>query len=264
MKRITRWRQQLAGFAVCAMMASPAAAGSCATVYDMRIFLDQSNPFDTAAPVAQLQPIASASAADGGTSLVDDEFGDDEFGDIDGLDDLAPQSAEGDVNDPLEPVNRFIFGFNQIVEDVILRPFSYGYHAVVPEFGRTAISNFLDNLSGPVVLANDLLQGEPGRAWTTTRRLLINTTIGVGGLWDVAASFGIDEHREDFGQTMGVWGVSEGPYLMLPILGPSNSRDVIGKFGDDPFFNPVGMYLMNTNRHEGLIISPFPAHRAVA
>lgn len=236
--------------------AGPALAGSFATAYDMSVFLNESHPFDTA-PQTPL-PQSSAPIMQGAASTAiaadplaaEDDFGDDEFGDLDGLDDLVAQGEEIDVNDPIEPVNRFVFGFNQIIENVILRPLSYGYNAVVPEFGRVAVRNFLDNLSSPVVLANDLLQGEPARAWDTTQRMVINTTIGVGGLWDAAAAFGIEEHREDFGQTLGVWGVGEGPYLVLPLLGPSNPRDLVGRFGVDPFLDPVGLYLGNTDQDE--------------
>ncbi|MEQ8665491.1 MAG: VacJ family lipoprotein [Rhodospirillales bacterium] len=229
----------------------PAHAGSYATAYDMSIFLNESHPFDTAAqPVQPVQPaqntlLVADPAANPGAG--EDLFADDEFGDLDGL--LA-ESDEVDVNDPIEPVNRFIFGFNQIVEDLILRPISYTYNAVVPDAGREAVTNFLNNLSSPVVLANDLLQGEGERALQTTQRMLINTTIGVGGLWDAAEYFGIPEHREDFGQTMAVWGVGEGFYLVLPILGPSNPRDAIGRFGVDTFLDPVGLYLVNTDQEE--------------
>lgn len=244
--------------------ASPAAAGSYATAYDMSIFLNESHPFDTApqpaqpvqaAPAVDTEPQTDVDAVDDPAAafaededlFADDEFGDDEFGDLDGL--LA-ENDEVDVNDPIEPVNRFIFGFNQIVEDVILRPISYTYNALMPDPGKEAVTSFLNNLSSPVVLANDLLQGEGERAWQTTQRMMINTTVGVGGLWDAAEYFGIPEHREDFGQTMAVWGVGEGFYLVLPILGPSNPRDAVGKFGVDTFFDPLGLYLMNTDQEE--------------
>lgn len=233
-----------------APLAGPAAqAGSYATAYDMSIFLNEPHPFDIAVqPAEPVRPAGSDSGADLGVMPAGDEFGDLE--ELDGLDDLIAASEPADVNDPLEPVNRFIFGFNQIVEDLILRPISYTYNAVMPDAGQTAVRNFFDNLSSPVVLANDILQGEPGRAWDTLRRMAINTTVGIGGLWDAAAYMGIEEHREDFGQTLAVWGVGEGPYLVLPILGPSNPRDAIGRFGVDMFLDPVGLYLTNTEQEE--------------
>ena len=228
---------------------TPASAGSYATAYDMSIFLNETHPFDTAAPTAPVTPAGVMPAGDDAMSLGtgDGLFADDEFGDLDGL--LA-ENDDLDVNDPIEPVNRFIFGFNQIVEDLILRPIAYTYNALMPDPGKEAVTNFLNNLSSPVVLANDLLQGEGERAWQTTQRMVINTTVGLGGLWDAAEYFGIEEHREDFGQTMAVWGVGEGFYLVLPILGPSNPRDAIGKFGVDTFLDPVGLYLVNTNQEE--------------
>ncbi len=218
-------------------------ATSYATAYDMDIFLNQPHPFDTAAaPAPVFAPAAVPTGMDGGG---------DDFGGMDDLDDLlAEDTSGGEANDPLEPMNRFIFGFNLILEDFIFRPVAYTYNAVVPDPGRTAISNFLDNLSSPIVLLNDLLQGEFGRAFDTTQRMLINTTIGIGGLWDAAAWMGIEEHREDFGQTLAVWGVGEGFYLVLPVLGPSNPRDAIGKFGVDSYLDPVNMWLDDEGEDE--------------
>ena len=108
---------------------------------------------------------------------------------------------------------------------------------------RYAISNLLDNVGAPVTLANDLLQGEFDRGLTTAARIMLNTTAGVGGIIDVAQKLGFGGHEEDFGQTLAVWGVGEGPYLILPLLGPSNPRDGIGRFFADPFFDPLGYYL---------------------
>ena len=156
---------------------------------------------------------------------------------------------ENDVNDPIEPVNRFIFGFNEFFYAILLRPISKLYN-VLPQFVREAVSNVLDNVSSPVVLANDVLQGEGKRALQTTGRFLINSTAGLAGLFDVAEKMGIPEHDEDFGQTLGVWGVGEGFYLVLPLLGPSSPRDAVGKLVVDPFFDPLGLWLNNTDRNE--------------
>ena len=156
---------------------------------------------------------------------------------------------ENDVNDPIEPVNRFIFGFNEFFYAILLRPISKLYN-VLPQPVREAVSNVLDNVSSPVVLANDVLQGEGKRALQTTGRFLINSTAGLAGLFDVAEKMGIPEHDEDFGQTLGVWGVGEGFYLVLPLLGPSSPRDAVGKLVVDPFFDPLGLWLNNTDRNE--------------
>ena len=170
------------------------------------------------------------------------------------VDEAAPDidmAAEGedDVNDPLEPVNRFIFGFNEIFYDILLRPISMVYNEL-PQPVREAVSNVLDNVNSPVVLANDVLQGEGERAIQTTGRFLINSTAGLAGLFDVAEMMGIPEHDEDFGQTLGVWGVGEGFYLVLPLLGPSSPRDAVGKLVVDQFFDPLDLWLMNTDRDE--------------
>lgn len=136
------------------------------------------------------------------------------------------------LNDPAEPTNRAVFTFNQGVDDLVLEPAARGYRAAVPDFGRERVHDFLTNLRSPVVLANDALQREGGRAGITFSRFVINTTFGVLGLMDVATRLGIPGHDEDFGQTLAVWGVGEGPYLMLPVLGPSNPRDAAGMVVD--------------------------------
>ena len=152
------------------------------------------------------------------------------------------------VNDPLEPVNRVIFDFNEFLQDVLLRPIAKFYNENVNVTVRQGISNFLENLSSPVVIANDLLQGEFERAMRTLSRTIINTTIGIGGLADAAGELGIEGHDEDFGQTLGVYGVGEGFYLVLPVFGPSSPRDAIGKLVIDNYFDPLGLWLDNTDQ----------------
>jgi phospholipid-binding lipoprotein MlaA len=148
----------------------------------------------------------------------------------------GPARAE---NDPLEPVNRAIFEFNQFIDALILEPVAHLYRGAVPRVVRDGIGNVLTNARSPVVLANDLLQGEWDRAETTFGRFMLNTIIGVGGIVDVASMVGMpDAHSEDFGQTLAVWGVGEGPYLMLPVFGPSNPRDLFGTVVDLAF-DPV-------------------------
>jgi phospholipid-binding lipoprotein MlaA len=161
---------------------------------------------------------------------------------------LAQASGKEAVNDPLEPMNRAIFEVNEGFQDVLLRPITKFYNTNVNLTVRQGISNFLDNLSSPVTFANDLLQGEFERALTTLGRAFINTTIGIVGFADVASEFGIERHDEDFGQTLAVYGMGEGFYLVLPIFGPSSPRDAIGKFVIDSYLDPLGLWLNNTDR----------------
>ena len=163
-------------------------------------------------------------------------------------DNLAQASEEEAVNDPLESMNRVIFDFNEVLQDVLLRPVAKFYNATVNVTVRQGISNFLNNLSSPVIFANDLLQGEFERALTTFGRAFINTTIGIVGLADVAAELGIERHDEDFGQTLAVYGMGEGFYLVLPIFGPSSPRDALGKLVIDSYLDPLGLWLDNTDR----------------
>ncbi|MBK17848.1 MAG: hypothetical protein CMM52_03285 [Rhodospirillaceae bacterium] len=157
--------------------------------------------------------------------------------------------ATPDVNDPLESMNRVIFQFNEFVHALILRPMAELYTFILPDEGQKAVHNFLKNLRSPVVLANDLLQGEMERAWVTTKRMAINSTLGVGGTMDVADAWGIKPHSEDLGQTLAVWGVPDGFYLVLPIFGPSNPRDAVGTFLDS-YLDPVSHWLDNTDRDD--------------
>ncbi len=149
-------------------------------------------------------------------------------------------AAADDVNDPLEPMNRLFFNFNETFQDALLRPASKGYVSLTPPRIRQSIGSFLDNLRTPVVLANDILQGKFDRAMGTIGRTMVNTIIGVGGLFDVASGLGMKGHKEDFGQTLGTWGVGEGFYLVLPLFGPSSPRDAIGMFLVDPYFDAAG------------------------
>ena len=132
-------------------------------------------------------------------------------------------------NDPLEPLNRGMYEVNNAIDAAVLRPAAVAYRAVIPPPLREGVRNALGNLRAPTILMNDLLQGEMDRAGRTASRFLINSTLGLGGLVDVAEwQFGIRGHGEDFGQTLAVWGMGEGPYLFLPVLGPSNPRDMVG------------------------------------
>lgn len=140
------------------------------------------------------------------------------------------------VSDPLEPWNRYVFAVNDMIY-TLARPWIAPY-MVLPEAGKEKVDNLLHNLKTPVILLNDLLQGEFERAWITTKRFFINTTTGVLGLVDVAEKYGIPAHTEDFGQTLGTYGVGDGPYLVLPLFGPSNPRDALGQ-GIDMVTHPL-------------------------
>ncbi|MBA6120810.1 MULTISPECIES: VacJ family lipoprotein [Pseudomonas] len=132
------------------------------------------------------------------------------------------------VYDPLESVNRRIYHFNYRLDQWVLLPLVNGYQYVTPSFVRTGVSNFFNNLGDVPNLFNSVLQLKAKRSAEITARLMFNTIIGVGGLWDPATSMGLPRQSEDFGQTLGFYGVPEGPYLMLPLLGPSNLRDTTG------------------------------------
>jgi phospholipid-binding lipoprotein MlaA len=139
----------------------------------------------------------------------------------------APQSPPDAVSDPWIKLNRANFAVHEAVDKAALGPIAKGYRTVTPKFFRTGVNNLLDNLAAPTTFANDVLQGEGGRAGKTFGRFVINTTIGVGGLFDPATSLGLDQHKEDFGQTLARWGVPSGPYLFVPLRGPTNVRDLL-------------------------------------
>lgn len=130
--------------------------------------------------------------------------------------------------DPFEGFNRAIFTFNDTMDHYVLKPVAQGYDAALPKPVKTGVSNFFNNLGEPLVIINDLLQGKLIQGLSDTGRFLINSTLGIYGLFDVAKYMHLPAHNEDFGQTLGLWGVGEGPYLVLPFLGPSNIRDGVG------------------------------------
>ena len=142
------------------------------------------------------------------------------------------------AGDPWEKVNRPVFSFNDWTDRHVLRPVAKGYTKVVPRFLRRGIGNVFDNLGTPAVAINQLLQGKPGRSLSDTGRFLVNTTLGLGGVFDVATEVGLAEHQEDFGQTFGVWGIGSGNYVVLPFRGSANVRDTVG-IVLDTVFNPL-------------------------
>lgn len=147
-------------------------------------------------------------------------------------------AGSGDVYDPWEGWNRQVYAFNEVVDRAAIEPVARGYRTVTPGFFREGVRNVLTNLRQPVVFANTVLQGNPDASATTFGRFVINSTVGVVGIFDVATGLGVEKHDEDFGQTLGVWGVEPGPFLVLPVLGPSNLRDAIGR-GVDNAFDPI-------------------------
>ena len=154
-------------------------------------------------------------------------------------DDLEARRYYQEINDPLEPMNRQILKFNRGFEKVVLTPVAKTYRAVLPAPARKGVYNVLHNLKSPVIFGNDVMQGEGKRAGNTLLRFVVNSTLGIGGLFDVATRMGIESHDEDFGQTLAVHGIGEGFYLVLPIFGPSSPRDGIGLAVDiliDPIF----------------------------
>ncbi len=163
---------------------------------------------------------------------------------------IAAANDEDDVNDPLETMNRAIFGFNEVIHENVFSPVAEAYNDNVPVPVRLGIGNFLDNLSSPVTFVNNLLQFNIQGALETFVRALINTTVGMGGIVDVMTEVDGKAHEEDFGQTLGVWGFGEGFYLVLPVFGPSNPRDAVGKFLVDPYFDLVGMWIDNAGQDE--------------
>ena len=141
-------------------------------------------------------------------------------------------ATNGNPRDPLEPMNRAIYTFNDGVDHLLIKPFAEFYRFVIPEFARTGVSNFFSNLNDVIVLLNSLLQGKMTQAASDTGRILFNSTAGVLGLFDLATGLGMEKHNEDFGQTLGYWGIGDGPYLVLPFIGPSSARDAVGWVGD--------------------------------
>ena len=148
-------------------------------------------------------------------------------------------AAQEEVNDPLEVPNRFVFAVNDAADILVIRPAAEIYYGVVPDPVRDAVQNVLDTLLAPLVIGNSLLQGDLQNAQNATGRFMTNTILGLGGILDVASAAGVPAYRtEDFGQTLGVWGVGEGPYLVLPLLGRSNVRDAVG-YGVDSLADPM-------------------------
>lgn len=156
----------------------------------------------------------------------------------------AAPPAKKDPRDPWERMNRTTYKFNSQVDKAVLRPVARGYQNVTPQFVRTGVSNFVDNLGYPIVMVNDLLQARFKLFARDTGRFLMNTTLGIGGLLDPATQAGLQKNENDFGLTFGHWGIGKGPYFVIPLLGPSDVRDGLGRI-PAAYFSPQN-YVDNT------------------
>ncbi|MFA5913073.1 MAG: VacJ family lipoprotein [Burkholderiales bacterium] len=161
-------------------------------------------------------------------------------------------TAGANPDDPLEGYNRAMFRFNDGVDKALIKPVATGYKKVVPEFARTGVTNFFSNLGDIWIGINNVLQGKPGKGASDFGRFAINSTVGILGLFDVASNAGLDKHNEDFGQTLGRWGVGSGAYVVLPILGPSTVRDGFSRFVVDWHGDPL-WYVNNIPTRNELI-----------
>jgi len=147
-------------------------------------------------------------------------------------------SLSENKSDPWEGWNRGVYKFNKTLDSSIAKPLTQGYKAITPDIVETGISNMFSNLNDIPTMINNLLQGKVSDSFSDLGRFVINSTIGVVGLWDPASSMGLEKNDEDFGQTLGAWGVGDGPYMMIPILGPSTLRD-IGAYPADSLIDPL-------------------------
>jgi phospholipid-binding lipoprotein MlaA len=162
----------------------------------------------------------------------------------------AAAPAKRDPRDPWERMNRATYTFNDHLDRSIARPIASAYHKVTPHAVQTGVSNFVDNFSYPVTILNGLLQGKFKQAAQDTGRLLVNTTVGIGGLFDPASKMGLDKNDEDFGITLGKWGIPPGPYLVIPFLGFSSVRDGVGRIGN--FYANPATYIKSSGVSWGL------------
>ena len=157
--------------------------------------------------------------------------------------DFETTSIEDEVYDPFEPVNRAIFSFNNVADRIILEPIAKGYKKL-PSPIQSGINNFLSNLRAPLIVVNQLLQGQGDNAAQSSGRFIVNSTVGVFGLFDVAERIGLEEKQEDYGQTLATWGVGDGFYIVLPLFGPSNLRDTSGMILT-MLTDPINAYAVN-------------------
>jgi phospholipid-binding lipoprotein MlaA len=149
---------------------------------------------------------------------------------------VAGCATTPDNPDPWEPLNRKTYAFNEALDRAVMKPVAQGYQKVTPEFAQEGVNNFFDNIEDLATGLNNLLQGKPRQGFSDLGRLVVNSVFGVFGLWDVATPLGLEKHYEDFGQTLGVWGVKPGPYFVIPLLGPSTARDAPARLVDPAWY----------------------------
>jgi phospholipid-binding lipoprotein MlaA len=180
-----------------------------------------------------------------------------------------PPDAGRNPADPWERYNRNMFAFNDAVDRAVLKPIAQGYETIVPQPVRTCVSNFFANIEDVPIALNNLLQGKPVDTISDLSRVLVNTTLGIGGCFDIAGKMGIPKHEEDFGQTLGRWGSASGPYFVIPLWGPSTVRDTFGRVVD-AYTNPTN-YLQEPRDRNSLFVADtidfranlLPAERAL-
>ena len=165
-------------------------------------------------------------------------------------DDTASQIS----TDPLEPINRSIYKFNNVVDKIALKPAAQAYNYAVPKPAKKSVGNFFGNLAEPLNIINNLLQGKVDGSLQSTFRFAVNSTVGILGLFDVAKHYEVEAVPEDFGQTLAAWGVKPGPYIMLPLLGPSNLRDSFGRVTSAAIYYPNSAVTSSTGAALGLTI----------
>ena len=166
-----------------------------------------------------------------------------------------------EVGDPLEGINHKIYAFNTKADDYLLKPIAKGYRKILPKPIRTGIGNFFLNFGYPVVAVNQFLQGKGRDGLSDTVRFLVNSTLGIGGLFDPASNIGLKEHEEGFSQTFAVWGIGSGPYLVVPLWGPSTVRGSVGSIADS-FSHPMGYVVTSDPLYIGLSATLFINKRA--
>ncbi|AWH27148.1 VacJ family lipoprotein [Stenotrophomonas sp. YAU14D1_LEIMI4_1] len=208
--------------------ASEPVASDAVPATDVAPTTDSTTAAPATAATAAPPPAGQAGSAGNSTAAAGD---DDDF---DALYGSNATTADASAYDPWEPLNRKVHAFNNAVDRGVARPLATAYTHVVPRFARTGVSNFFSNLRSPLTITNQLLQGRPGDAWDTLGRFLMNSTLGIGGLFDPASKAMVPRRNEDFGQTLGAWGWRRSRYVELPFFGPRTVRDVFGLAGDIP------------------------------
>jgi len=164
----------------------------------------------------------------------------------------VPADSGNDPRDPIESFNRQVFEFNEVVDRAILKPVAQAYEFVLPEPVRDCVSGIFSNLREPSNAINNFLQGKPADAVSDTCRFVVNTTVGLLGCFDPARHMGLEKHNEDFGQTLGRWGIGSGPYLVVPIFGPSTLRDAVGIYGAEPYLD-LNFYIDNVGVRNAIL-----------